>query len=157
MPWPAHWVRVSAGRLMVGTKYEFRTEEPDYFLNTIKQTESLAKLRELYPASRSSLIEAMSQLGYDFLALVERQILSGMSNAELAKVHAVDQKWIAEVRRKRGLPRIVGRPSNQVADSVLIAAYARHENYVGAARELGLDPRTFGNRYRAARMRCKTS
>ena len=155
MVWPAYWIRVKGRHLYVGTAHEGTTEDPERFLAIIRGSESLAKLKECYPARRSSLLRALEQLGYDFAALLQRQMRDGLTNAELARLHALDAKWIACRRSEWVIPGLTGRPCKQTNDLEMFDAYARHGSYAGAARELGVDPRTFGARYRAAKARSK--
>lgn len=155
MVWPAYWIRVKGDHLYVGDAYAATAEDPERFLAIITESESLAALRECYPARRSSLLRALEQLGYDFTALLQRQMRNGLTNAELARLHAVDAKWVARQRRKWDIPAKTGRPSKQMTDLEMLEAYARHGSYAGAAREFGVDPRTFGARFRAAKSRSR--
>ena len=139
----------------MGTANKILEEDSERFLTIIRDTESLAKLRECYPVRRRSLLTALARLGYDFDALLQRQMRDGLTNAELSRLHAVDAKWIASRRREWDFQAISGRPSKQTNDLEMLDAYTRHGSYAGAARELGMDPRTFGARYRAAKSRRK--
>ncbi|MDM7458717.1 MAG: hypothetical protein P3W94_005050, partial [Paracoccus sp. (in: a-proteobacteria)] len=61
MVWPAYWIRVKGDHLYVGDAYAATAEDPERFLAIIRESESLAALRECYPARRSSLLRALEQ------------------------------------------------------------------------------------------------
>lgn len=150
MAWTKHWVKPIEDRLAVGGHNHADFHAPDEFLKIIRETRFLAALKAHFPAPRRQLIQALEHFGFDFMELLCTQIRDGKNDSELAALHVVDAKWIADIRGKLGIPSHRERPSRQVADEILRDAYANHKNYAGAARELGMDPRTFGRRYRAA-------
>lgn len=150
MSWPRYWIKVIDGLLMIGNETQGCSEDPGEFLRIINETNSLLHLRSRFPAPRRQLIAALSALGYDFVGLVQSQIKAGRSNAELARFHGVDVRWIAKLRLELGVAASAGRPSVQASNEEIRAAYTKAESYSGGARLLGLDRRTFAKRYQRA-------
>lgn len=150
MSWPRYWIKVVDGLLLVGNETQGRREDPGEFLRIMNETNSLLHLKCRFPAPRHHLIAALSALGYDFVGLVQSQIKAGRSNAELGRFHGVDVKWIAKLRLDLGMAACSGRPSVQASNEEIVAAYNQTESYSGGARLLGLDRRTFTQRYQRA-------
>ena len=154
MPWPKHWIRAKGDWLCVGNERSGVAQPPDEFLQIFDETRSLAALRKKFPASRSGLIKALNHFGRDPIGVIAEQLKSGHSNEELARLHGVDAKWIAEIRQVAGIPPLRGRPSAKVSDAELVETVGRFRNNMSAVgRELGIDARTAALRWKKARHR----
>ncbi|MCL6285742.1 hypothetical protein M3P21_19620 [Ruegeria sp. 2012CJ41-6] len=150
MPWSKNWVRVCKGQLYLGGEFRANPVDPIVFIQVMRQSRSLRTLKDAYPATARQLISALEQFGFDFTELLRQQFEEQKTDAQLAKIHAMDAKCIARIRADLQVPAIQGRPSLVTTREQVIEAYRKHKSYAGAARELGLDQRTFGKRYRAA-------
>lgn len=116
-------------------------------IDLMKRSGSLAEVRKRFVGSRTNLIETLEHFGYDFDALLQSQFREGYRDTALAKLHRVDPKWIARKREALGFPNAPGRsrvvfPADQVR-----MAYDAAGNFVGAARLMGINRRTFRKLY----------
>ncbi len=116
----------------------------------IVRTRSLRRVRERFPGGRTAVLKALSDVGFDFGALLEEQFREGKSDVELSALHNLSTKWIAAERKKRGFDAKIGRPAKTTTDNEILAAFEKHGNYSAAARRLRLNRETFTRRYKAA-------
>ncbi|MCE8433519.1 hypothetical protein [Rhodovulum sulfidophilum] len=112
-------------------------------LKMMMRSRSLAEVRRRFHGSRSNLLKTLAHFGYDFDMLLREQFQEGHRDAQLARLHRVDQKWIAEKRRALGFASHKGRPRvERSAEDVAQALHAAG-SFVGAADLLSINRKTF--------------
>ena len=95
------------------------------------------------------MITALEHFGRDPVGVIKDQIKAGLSDTELAAMHAVDAKWIGNLRSEAGVTPLRGRPTNRVSDDQVAKAVERNKkNMTAVGRELGIDRRTAAGRWR---------
>ena len=124
------------------------------FLKPIEQWGTLKALKEVFPAPRAALLEALAQFGFDFDKLLNRNFEQGWSDVKIARKHGVDPKWIRDQRKRLNFPAYMGRPSRHQTDTEIVEAYERTQRHASeAARRLGMDRATFTKRHQKIRDR----
>lgn len=148
MAWARHWLRPYGSGLYAGDRTTLSRVDASEFVAVIEETGSLRALYDRFPASGPQLRAALAHVGFDFSALLLRQMNQNMSDRQLAILHRLDPKWIARERARFGLPPYRGRPAPRYTDAEIVAAYVRYNNNCSAAaRELGIDRGTFHARH----------
>lgn len=132
------------------------TIKAETFVGLIEQTGSLKTLKDAFGVRNTTLVKALEHFGFDFDAVLRSDFKCNRSDAEIAKRHGVDAKWVDKQRRRLNYPSHLGRPSPRTSDWELAIAFeAAKENHTAAAKILGIHRSTFTKRYREMRDRLR--